>query len=148
MVTISHIHTLPPTNFAKRSYYGWVNMVTSSSKRKRVCLLICHFGSFRNSIWLLLVKKIWQPCSCVPDHFEVRSTWSPVWGGDQCLEWTTSEKWEGIFCEVRETAPWCPPVAPTLWELTRELQLQGRLKKCVRYNLWKFFTHVCWEANF
>jgi len=52
-------------NFAKRSYYGWVNMVTTSSKRKQsVWLLICHLGSSRNSVWLLLVKKIWQPwCS-------------------------------------------------------------------------------------
>jgi len=49
-------------NFAKRSYHCWVNMVTSSSKRKQsVWLLICHFGSFRISVWLLLVKNIWQP---------------------------------------------------------------------------------------
>jgi len=53
-------------NFAKTSNYGWVNMVTSSSKRKQsVWLLICHFGSFRNSDLLLLVKKIWQPWLCL-----------------------------------------------------------------------------------
>jgi len=62
----SHFHTLPTNcfaNFAKRSYYGRVNMVMSSSKRKQsVWLLICHFDSFWSSVWLLRVKKIWQPC--------------------------------------------------------------------------------------
>jgi len=39
--------------------------VTSSEKRKQsVWLLICQFGSFRNSVWLLLVKNIWQPWNC------------------------------------------------------------------------------------
>jgi len=76
----------------------------------------------------------------------VCSTWSPVWGGDQCPEWTTSEKWEGIFREVRGTDPWCPRSANPV-RINKELQLQGRLKKHVRYNLCKFFTHVCWEAT-
>jgi len=64
----SHFHTLPTNRFAKfaiRSYYGRVNMVMSSSKCKQkqsVWLLICHFDSFRSSVWLLRVKKIWQPC--------------------------------------------------------------------------------------
>jgi len=30
-------------------------------RKQSVWLLICYFGSFRNSVWLLLVKKIWQP---------------------------------------------------------------------------------------
>jgi len=39
-----------------------MSIVTSTSKRKQcVWQLICHFGSFRNSVWLLLVKTIWQP---------------------------------------------------------------------------------------
>jgi len=53
-------------NFAKRSYCGWVNMVTSSSKREQsVWLLMCHFDS--NSVWLLLVKKSGNPE--VDEHF-------------------------------------------------------------------------------
>jgi len=59
---ISYFATNHFANFAKKSYYGWVNMVTSSSKRKHSdWLLICHFGSSRNSVWLLRVKKFGNP---------------------------------------------------------------------------------------
>jgi len=60
---------------AKRSYYGWVNMVKSSKCKQSVWLLTCHFGSFWNSVWLLLVKKIWQPCVCRGSSENCNVTW-------------------------------------------------------------------------
>jgi len=66
MVTVSHFHTLLPTIvptlqkekvILRLSEHGDVII-----ERQSVWLLIYHFGTFRNSVCLLLVKRMWQPC--------------------------------------------------------------------------------------
>jgi len=55
------VHTLPPTTsptLQKVHTTDEVNMVMI--RKQSNWLLIFHFGSFRNSVWLLLVKNIWQ----------------------------------------------------------------------------------------
>ena len=60
MVSISHFHTLPPTILSTlqqgRSTVEWTRW-RQHRNANNVWLFICHFGSFRNSVWL----KIWQP---------------------------------------------------------------------------------------
>jgi len=56
-----------------------------------------------------------------------------------CLRrWSVSRVdnfWEvmGHILRSERNCPLVPPVAPTLWELTRELQLQGRLRKYIQF---------------
>ena len=111
MVTISHFHTLPPAifaNYGKISYCGWVNMVTSSSKRKQsVWLLICH--------WARGGARHFYLGGALEGPVLQQGELSMVCVGLQCSGMTSREKFWG----ARQTfggavAPPGTPLAPTL----------------------------------
>jgi len=59
-----HTLTILPTLHKGHTTVEWIWWCHHRNANS-VWLLICHFGSFRNSVWLLLVKKIWQVATLI-----------------------------------------------------------------------------------
>jgi len=107
---------------------------------------LAFFGNFVGHFWPFFTEGL-----AFFEKINLATLFRDVLDMKSCLRrWSVSRvdnfwKMRGHILRSEGNCPLVPPVAPTLSELNRELQPQGRLKKWVWYNLWKIFTHVCWE---